>query len=66
MAAFGELIDGCEMDVHGTHYETIDELVAYCRRVAGTVGRLSLAVFGCRATRRSGRGWPTTSAWRCS
>lgn len=46
MAAFGELIDGCEMDVHGTHYETIDELVGYCRRVAGTVGRLSLAVFG--------------------
>jgi phytoene synthase len=46
MHAFGELIDGCEMDVHGTHYETIDELVGYCRRVAGTVGRLSLAVFG--------------------
>jgi phytoene synthase len=46
MDAFGELIDGCEMDVHGTHYETIDDLVAYCRRVAGTVGRLSLAVFG--------------------
>jgi 15-cis-phytoene synthase len=46
MAAFGELVDGCEMDVHGTHYETIEDLVAYCRRVAGTVGRLSLAVFG--------------------
>jgi len=46
MTAFGELIDGCEMDVHGTHYETIEELVGYCRRVAGTVGRLSLAVFG--------------------
>lgn len=46
MGAFGELIDGCEMDVQGTHYETMDELVAYCRRVAGTVGRLSLAVFG--------------------
>jgi len=46
MSAFGELIDGCEMDVHGTHYETIDELVGYCRRVAGTVGRLSLSVFG--------------------
>jgi 15-cis-phytoene synthase len=46
MSAFGELVDGCEMDVHGTHYETIEDLVAYCRRVAGTVGRLSLAVFG--------------------
>jgi 15-cis-phytoene synthase len=44
--ALGELIDGCEMDVRGTTYETIDDLVVYCRRVAGTVGRLSLAVFG--------------------
>jgi 15-cis-phytoene synthase len=46
LGAFGELIDGCEMDVHGAGYETFDDLVAYCRRVAGTVGRLSLAVFG--------------------
>ncbi len=46
VSALDELIDGCEQDVHGTRYETIDELVAYCRRVAGTVGRLSLAVFG--------------------
>jgi phytoene synthase len=44
--AFGELIDGCEMDVRGTRYETIDDLVVYCRRVAGTVGRLTLAVIG--------------------
>jgi phytoene synthase len=46
MGAFAELIDGCEMDVKGTTYETIDELVVYCRKVAGSVGRLSLAVFG--------------------
>ena len=46
MAAFGEIIDGCEMDVTGTSYETIDDLVVYCRKVAGSVGRLSLAVFG--------------------
>ncbi len=46
MGAFGELIDGCEMDVAGTSYATIDELVGYCRRVAGSIGRLSLAVFG--------------------
>jgi len=52
MGAFSELIDGCEMDVHGTQYETIDDLVGYCRRVAGTVGRLSLAVFG--ASEREG------------
>jgi 15-cis-phytoene synthase len=46
IGAFGEIIDGCEMDVTGTSYETIDDLVVYCRKVAGSVGRLSLAVFG--------------------
>jgi phytoene synthase len=29
-------------------YQTADELVGYCRLVAGSIGRLSLAVFGCR------------------
>jgi phytoene synthase len=47
MEAFGELIDGCEMDVLGTRYDTFDDLLVYCRRVAGTIGRLSLAIFGC-------------------
>ena len=46
LSAIDELIEGCELDVHGTRYATFDELVGYCRRVAGTVGRLSLAVFG--------------------
>jgi phytoene synthase len=44
--AFDELIDGCEMDVRGATYGTFDELVGYCRLVAGSIGRLSLAVFG--------------------
>lgn len=47
IAALDELIDGCTLDVHGTAYETFDDLVGYCRRVAGTIGRLSLAVYGC-------------------
>jgi phytoene synthase len=46
ISALEELVDGCEMDVHGTDYRTFDDLVGYCRRVAGTVGRLSLAVYG--------------------
>lgn len=46
MAAFGELIEGCEMDASGVVYETFDDLVGYCRRVAGSIGRLSLGVFG--------------------
>ena len=39
------LIDGVEMDVRETTYETFDELVWYCRAVAGSVGRLCLAIF---------------------
>jgi phytoene synthase len=46
VAAIDELIAGCELDVLGTRYQTIDDLVGYCRKVAGTVGRLSLGVFG--------------------
>jgi phytoene synthase len=53
ISCFGEIIDGCEMDVIGTTYETIDDLVGYCRRVAGSVGRLSLAVFGSRDAERA-------------
>src|SRR5215469_6863926 len=46
IAAFGELIDGCEADVRGVRYTTFDELKHYCRCVAGSIGRLSLGVFG--------------------
>jgi phytoene synthase len=46
LSAFDELIDGCEADVRGTEYRTFDELKFYCRCVAGSIGRLSLAVFG--------------------
>ena len=48
LGAFDELIDGVEMDVTGRHYGTFDELVTYCRCVAGAVGRLCLGVFGSR------------------
>jgi 15-cis-phytoene synthase len=46
LAAFGELVEGCEMDVRGQTYDTLDDLVVYCRCVAGSIGRLSLGVFG--------------------
>jgi phytoene synthase len=39
------LIDGVELDVRGARYETFDELVHYCRAVAGSIGRLCLAIF---------------------
>jgi 15-cis-phytoene synthase len=48
LAAFGELIDGCEADVRGDHYDTFSQLEHYCRCVAGSIGRLSLGVFGSR------------------
>jgi 15-cis-phytoene synthase len=46
VAAFCELIEGCEADVRGTSYATFAELQHYCRCVAGSIGRLSLGVFG--------------------
>jgi phytoene synthase len=45
LAAFGDLVTGCEMDVAGHYYQTRAELVEYCRCVAGSIGRLSLGVF---------------------
>jgi phytoene synthase len=48
LTAFGELIDGCEADVRGDRYDTFSQLEHYCRCVAGSIGRLSLGVFGSR------------------
>ena len=48
MEAFGELIDGCVADVRGTRYQTFEDLHYYCRCVAGSIGRLSLGIFGTR------------------
>ncbi|MGH2877475.1 MAG: presqualene diphosphate synthase HpnD [Solirubrobacteraceae bacterium] len=44
--AFLELIEGVRSDVLGASYETEEQLVRYCRRVAGTIGRLCLGIFG--------------------
>jgi phytoene synthase len=51
LGAVGELIEGCRRDVAGGEYATADDLVAYCRLVAGSVGRLSLSIFGHRGGR---------------
>jgi 15-cis-phytoene synthase len=39
------LVEGVEFDVGGRRYETFADLLAYCRRVAGAVGRLCVAIF---------------------
>ena len=33
-------------DVRGTSYQTFEDLLHYCRCVAGSIGRLSLGIFG--------------------
>ncbi len=43
-----DLIAGVRMDVVGTSYADFAELEVYCRRVAGSIGRLCLAIFGTR------------------
>jgi phytoene synthase len=53
LGAVDELVDGVEMDVLGRRYPDFDELVGYCRCVAGAVGRLCLAVFGSRPDPRA-------------
>ena len=41
-------IDGVAMDLALDRYETIDELLEYCRRVASAVGLVCIEIFGCR------------------
>lgn len=40
------LIDGVEMDLQRTRYQSWDELYTYCRHVASSVGRMCVRVFG--------------------
>jgi len=41
-----ELLAGMAMDVQGQRYETLNELLLYCYRVAGTVGLMMTHVMG--------------------
>ena len=55
LAAFGELIDGCLADVHQASYKTFDDLLWYCRCVAGSIGRLSLGIYGASQPERQSK-----------
>jgi phytoene synthase len=55
LSAFDELIDGCMADVRGARYPDEEGLTWYCRCVAGSVGRLSLGVFGSGDSERAAR-----------
>ena len=43
-----EIIDGVEMDLRSVRYETFEELLRYCYRVASAVGLVSIEIFGYR------------------
>lgn len=45
---FHQLIDGVEMDLHRTRYDTFQELYDYCYRVASVIGLICLEIFHCR------------------
>jgi 15-cis-phytoene synthase len=55
LEAFEELIDGCLADVNQATYETFDDLLWYCRCVAGSIGRLSLGIYGATQPERQGK-----------
>lgn len=50
-ALLEEIIDGMEMDLDELRYETFEDLQVYCYRVAGVVGLVSIAIFGCQDPR---------------
>jgi len=45
-AALEEIINGVEMDLDRSAYETFEELYPYCYRVAGAVGLCCIEIFG--------------------
>ncbi|HTA96689.1 MAG TPA: squalene/phytoene synthase family protein [Solirubrobacteraceae bacterium] len=53
--ALEDLIAGVRMDVEGASYESFEDLLVYCRLVAGSIGRLCLAIFGAREQEQAHR-----------
>lgn len=51
--ALHDLIDGGLMDLDARRYATFDELLEYCRRVAGAVGVACIAVYGADQPQRA-------------
>jgi len=44
--ALEAIVEGCEMDLQRSTYETFEELVPYCYRVASAVGLCCIEIFG--------------------
>ena len=47
--AFDDVIDGVAMDLDHSRYETFEELLEYCRRVASAVGMICIRIFRCQS-----------------
>lgn len=47
--AFEDVIDGVAMDIDHSRYETFDDLLEYCRRVASAVGMICIRIFRCQS-----------------
>jgi phytoene synthase len=47
--AFDDVIDGVAMDLDTPRYQTFEQLLEYCRRVASAVGLICVRIFGCRS-----------------
>lgn len=45
---FLDLIQGMRMDLAGTRFQSLDDLLTYCYRVASVVGLMSIQIFGYR------------------
>jgi 15-cis-phytoene synthase len=43
---FSDLVDGVEMDLETTRYETFEDLREYCYRVASVIGLICIEIFG--------------------
>jgi phytoene synthase len=54
--ALDDLIAGARMDVAGTTYESFEDLLLYCRRVAGSIGPLQLTNIVCDLREDAERG----------
>jgi phytoene synthase len=47
-SVFAEIVEGCRMDLTISRYETEQDLLIYCRRVASAVGLGCIEIFGYR------------------
>jgi phytoene synthase len=46
--AFADVIDGVAMDLDHVRYQTFDDLLEYCKRVASAVGMICIRIFRCQ------------------